>query len=138
VRIKFVLAFAISFSASATAQDANPFAKYVVPWGEKAPEFAWRSEEGAYTWVYEKDVTRKNGEATAWVHSQWDKPKADGVSRILSRMTFDCAGRMRYSAQSTYDALDKVIENLDSPGDWTYIRPDTLNHDIEAKLCAIS
>ncbi len=125
----------LSLGAPASAQEPNPFAKFV-PWGEVAPEFTWRSDEGAYTWIYEKDISRKNGAATAWVYSKWDKPKADGVSRILSRMSFDCEGRMRYTAQSSYDVTDKLKEQIDREGAWTYVRPDTLNDAIQKSLCA--
>jgi hypothetical protein len=129
------MALGLLLSTSATAQDANPFVKYVRPWGEKTPDYAWQGEDDSHTWIYKKDVIRQNSEVTVWVYSSSRTPKPDGTSFTLTRTTFDCAGRLRYSAQTSYDTSDKVIQQIDRVADWTYIRPDTVNDDIQKKLC---
>lgn len=125
---------ALGLSSQALAQEPNPFDRFDIPWGDDTPEFAWENEHGYY-WIYERDVRRQNGEVTAWVRERRFEPASNGTIRSLTRMTFDCKGRYRYSAQTSYGDDDRIIQEIDRESGWTFIRPETGYDTYQQALC---
>lgn len=126
----------LSASPLFAQSEDNPFSKWAPPWdASDPPAHAWRSDAG-YVWVFQKDIERTGAEVTAWVNETSFQPMEKNVVRILSRITFDCVGRMRYTAQSTYDPKGIIVEEIDADGAWKFIRPQSKFETVEIALCS--
>ena len=104
------------------------------PWGNDTPEFSWRSETEWY-WIFQRDIRRDDHGVTVWLNREFFTERFDNVQQIQSRLTFDCADRVRYSAETTYRADGTVIQSFDRLDDWQYIRPGSPFQTIAEEVC---
>lgn len=113
---------------------SDPIVQASPPWGNEEPEFSWVSQYGHY-WIYARDIQRDGSSVTAWIREKKLQPEPNGTVRTLTRMTFDCKGRYRYTAQTVYGENDRVIQEIDREDAWAYVRPDSAYDQYQNALC---
>lgn len=121
------------FAAPAVAQ-VEPWERYAKPWGDDDPKHQWWSE-GGYHWFFDRDVQRRGTEVTVWLRQSFHEARPDGTVRLMSQVSFDCAGRYRYSAQTASRADGSETQSIDRLGEWTYIRPESHMEVFAEVLC---
>ncbi len=107
----------------------------VYPWDAQEAKFTWLNDSGYY-WINAKDIRQEGGAVTAWVNSKLIEPMANGTSHLLTRLTFNCEGQFRYSAQTAYSVDGLPIIEIDRVEDWKYVRPGSAFDTYQQALCA--
>lgn len=138
----WVILLALFGSSPIFAEESGPWDEFPVvptapsayPWGDETPQHAWEGGDGYY-WIFERDISRAGGHVTAWVREKRKVPASDGTVRTLTRLTFDCEGRFRFSAQSRYRADDAIVQEIDRLDEWTFVRPDSGYDTFQKALC---
>ncbi|WP_150122823.1 surface-adhesin E family protein [Porphyrobacter sp. LM 6] len=105
------------------------------PWGNETPDYGWESEETTY-WIYKSDISREGKNVTIWLNWKLKNPRPLGASKMLTRLTFDCAGRFRRSAETALTEDGSLYDQVDKLEDWTYIRPRSPYAVIANSLCS--
>lgn len=137
-------AFALSIGiVQATAQEAGPWDAYrkdpvvkeAPPWGAKVPAFVWVNDAGDNFWIMEEDISHEGVLVTAWINRHFATPLPDGTVSVVTRVSFDCKGRTRRTAETAYRANRTPVQEINRTEDWAYIRPDTASKLWETALC---
>ncbi|MCT2557363.1 hypothetical protein N0B51_00030 [Tsuneonella sp. YG55] len=127
--------------AQSSVPETGPWTKYQqsavkpdYPWSDENPEHQWESEHGYY-WIFERDVKREGRLVSAWIREKYKTPQPNGTVLLTTRITLDCDGRYRYSAQSSYRSDGSVVQEIDRVDDWVFIRPGTKFEVFQQSLC---
>lgn len=67
------------------------------------PDHAWKNDKGWF-WIYDRETKHEGNEVTIWLNEGLEKVDRNGVKSFLSRITYDCDERLKYTAQTSYKA----------------------------------
>ena len=107
------------------------------PWGSNPPDYSWLSEDRKETWwIYKSDISRDGKQVTVWLNWHNNEPAFHDPAKTVTRVTFDCDGKFRRSAETAYYKNGSLHHEVDRLEDWAYIRPRSSYAVFASTLCS--